>query len=138
MKTEKINNIPAGSYEGYYWLSNADKPVVIDGYFNGLRLNSDDNPFVIEAQLFDRENNVSFSVKYVDGKYYAYCYKLNDATDDKEEVKVQKYCSNQMDDHQWLYFLQYWRTESDKLCDGMDVLQPAEMVFVGFETTDKR
>lgn len=138
MKTEKINNIPAGSYEGYYWLSNADKPVVIDGYFNGLRLNSDDNPFVIEAQLFDRENNVSFSVKYVDGKYYAYCYNLNDATGDKEEVKVQKYCSNQMDDHQWLYFLQYWRTESDELCDGMDVLQPAEMVFVGFETTDKR
>lgn len=138
MKTEKINNIPAGSYEGYYWLSNADKPVVIDGYFNGLRLNSDDNPFVIEAQLFDRENNVSFSVKYVDGKYYAYCYNLNDATGDKEEVKVQKYCSNQMSDHPWLYFLQYWRTESDELCDGMDVLQPAEMVFVGFETTDKR
>ncbi|MDE5877736.1 MAG: TIGR04423 family type III CRISPR-associated protein [Muribaculaceae bacterium] len=139
MKTEKINNIPAGSYEGYYWLSDADKPEVINGSFDGLKLEPDENPFVIEAQLFDRKNNKSFSVKYTDGRYYAYCYDLNDIdANNKEDMKVQKYCSNQMCNHQWLYFRQYWRAESDELCEGMDVLQPAEMVFVGFKTTDKR
>ncbi len=134
MKTERINNIPAGAYEGYYWLSDADKPVVIDGSFDGLTLDPDSNPFVIEAQLFDRKNNVSFSVKYTDGQYYAYKYDLNSkASEAKEEVKEQKYCSNQMDEHPWLYFRQYWREKPDVLCDNMGVLQPAEMVFVGFE-----
>ncbi|MDE6668211.1 MAG: TIGR04423 family type III CRISPR-associated protein [Muribaculaceae bacterium] len=140
MKTEEINNIPEGLYEGYYWLSDADKPVVINGSFDGLKLDPDDNPFVIEAQLFDRKNNKSFSVKYTDGRYYAYRYDLTatESNNKKEEVKVQKYCSNQMSDHPWLYFHQYWRAKSDELCEGMDVLQPAEIVFVGFKTTDKR
>ena len=137
MKTDKINNIPAGIYEGYYWLSDTDRPVVIDGVFDGLTLDPDENPFVIEAQLFDRKNNVSFSVKYTDGHYYAYRYDLNNIiSDNSEEVKVQKYCSYRMENHPWLYFRQYWREESDSLCDNMPVLQPADMVFVGFKLTD--
>jgi CRISPR type III-associated protein (TIGR04423 family) len=38
-----------------------------------------------------------------------------------------------MENVQKMKFRQYWRPVEDDLCEGMKVLQPAELVFVGFE-----
>jgi CRISPR type III-associated protein (TIGR04423 family) len=41
--------------------------------------------------------------------------------------------THRMENVQKMKFRQYWRPVEDDLCEGMTVLQPAELVFVGFE-----
>ena len=43
------------------------------------------------------------------------------------------YVARRMQGIKGLKFLQYWTSEPDVLCEGMPVLQPSKLVFVGFE-----
>lgn len=119
-------SIPQGKkYQGYYWLSNSDKPVVVDGNFDGLSLPSEENPFIVEAQLYSAELNKSYSIKYIDGRYIVIAFDVND----EDETLVYK---ASWDIKKELIFKCCWRPESDPLCEGMDVLKPSEYYFVGF------
>lgn len=145
MNTSKKIVIPqSDSYEGYYWMSDSDKPVIVSG---GLpkeleTLDPMCNPFVIEAQLYDKAGNVSYSVKYIDGQYHIYKFsevadQLTVATGKYDHITLKKYQSHRMDGRK-LLFLQYWDAEDDPLCAGdkpMPVLQPGALVFVGFENS---
>jgi CRISPR type III-associated protein (TIGR04423 family) len=52
--------------------------------------------------------------------------------DDLDGVKQeQMFFSHRMADRK-LYFKQFWQPVNDEQCEGMQVLQPAELVFVGF------
>mgnify|MGYP003322291034 CR=1 FL=1 len=51
--------------------------------------------------------------------------------DDLEYDEI-KFCGNKMSGRV-IKMRRYWRPERDALCEGMDVLKPAEMLFVGFE-----
>ncbi len=137
----RIDNIPSGIYDGYYWMSNENHPEHFENspLPDELKdLDSGHNPFVIEAQLFDKENEKSISVKYVDGTYIIHEYNLTETESDNQSDEMaccftlKKYFANRIDGKK-LIFRQYWKEEKDPLCDGMHVLQPAEMVFVGFE-----
>lgn len=118
-------------YEGYVWWSDENAPCVIDNEEFELQIADEANPFVVEAQLYCAETETSIAVKYVDGSY------RNIRIENKElagkiSSDEKKYHATRMNG-KVLRFRQYWREESDPLCEGMAVLQPAELAFVGFE-----
>ena len=121
MKIEK------SKYQGYLWYSNAKEPQIIENKDFELEIEDTENPFIIEGQLYD--GTKSISIKYVDGKYVVKTYMVSEL---KGEVQQQVFYSNRMQ-HKQLLFSQYWREEPDALCEGMNVLQPKELVFVGFK-----
>jgi CRISPR type III-associated protein (TIGR04423 family) len=102
------------------------------------------NPFIIEGQLSD--GKTSISIKYVDGNYIVKKYALSDMEDiEKKEIYYLPNRMKELDNKSLkLCFNQYWRPKADKYCagnidnpdsvdNGMQVLQPAELVFVGFK-----
>lgn len=136
------NNIPDIEYVGYYWMSDKTEPKVIgdtkdhpteklpEKLWKCLK-DPAMNPFVIEAQLYSPTEKLSIGIKYVDGGYIiSRCEEPKDIPSDC--VTLKRYVSNRMGGRR-LLFRQYWEEKPDTLCDGMDVLQPAAMAFIGFE-----
>ena len=70
-------------YTGYLWLSNAAKPIALtEPGIVDKSLFEKKNPFVAEAQLYDSEGDVSVSIRYADGRYYAAIHKAASITGD--------------------------------------------------------
>jgi CRISPR type III-associated protein (TIGR04423 family) len=123
-------------YDGYLWYSDQKTPEVFEQKaWDESMLDENVNPFVIEGQLYDSENLVSYSVKYVDGKYIIKKYQLKstDFNNVDVDIDILDFKAHRMGEGRVLQFLQYYREEEDSLCEGMKVLQPAEKVFVGFK-----
>lgn len=124
----KISN---SKYTGYIWYSDQNKPKLFNNEDPNIDIEDNINPFIIEGQLFD--GTKSISIKYVDGKY---CVKEYILSDMKGEVKDLIFYANRMGEKRQLKFKQYWReddeNDEDALCENMKVLQPKELVFVGF------
>ena len=125
MKIEK------STYQGYLLYSNEKQPQVFDNEAFELEIADDANPFIIEGQLYDGKKSVS--IKYVDGKYIVKSYETDSLTGEFQE---QVFHSHRMDGKR-LKFKQFWKEQPDDLCEGMKVLQPAELVFVGFNNNNK-
>ena len=131
MNQIKINEIDlTASYQGYIWLSDASKPIVLD---NGKLKDTDkkyfsegQNPFIVEGQLFDGKN--SFSIKNVDGKMIVVKYEVD--TDEEPQNFVPNSRMGLGD--RKLKFLQKWEVELNADRENMDVLVPAGLVFLGF------
>lgn len=122
----KINK---SKYVGYIWYSDQTTPEQFLGNEDfEIEIGDNVNPFIIEGLLYD--GNHSITIKYVDGHYIVKDYLISSF--DGIEMTRQIYFSNRMD-NRTLLFNQYWREKKDDLCEGMNVLQPAELVFVGFE-----
>ncbi len=144
MKTNEI--FPDAPCVGYYWMSDASDPKVIESNVGNLPVklplelqevleDPKSNPFVVEAQLFFPKELLSVGIKYVDGNYVVTKKKV--AKEDmleggSEMVSLRRYAAHRMPGKR-LLFLQYWEASKDKLCEKMDVLQPKEMAFIGFE-----
>lgn len=124
MKIEK------SKYQGYLWYSKDKEPRVLDNEEFGLEIEDAENPFIVEGQLYDKMKRISYSIKFVDGEYITNEYKLDELKD--VEYTEQVYYANRMGNKQ-LRFYQFWREEPDDCCEGMKVLQPKELVFVGFK-----
>lgn len=143
----KTNRIEEGKYQGYYWMSDETEPTPLMGRsVFGKELDPSINPFIVEAQLYDPENKVSYSVKYVDGQYIAHRWdNVSKDLADGENYILQEYYSNRLDSGEGcekikLIFLQHWVAKNDPACagdindpdSGMPVLQAKELFFVGF------
>ena len=131
METIKINKC-----EGYLWWSDQQEPKVYQEEPIDVCLEATQNPFVVEGQLYDKEEKISYSIKYVDGQYFIkkYTVKAPDFTNPDNEIK--SYFSNRVDDR-WLKFLRYWEEKEDKNCMGMNVLTFTKNVFIGFIEKEK-
>jgi len=127
-----MKKIEKSKYEGYIWYSDEPKPKVLNSDEFEIELIDVENPFIIEGQLFD--GNVSIGLKYIDGQYIVNKFSLNDLGNIASEE--QTYIAN-FDGVSGLQFRQYWREKEDKECNNMKVLQPAELVFVGFTKNKK-
>ncbi len=127
MKIEK------SKYQGYIWYSNENTARVFDDDKEfDLNLVDGENPFVVEGFLFDGRKSIS--IKFVDGQYVVLQYDVANLPKDDTSVVKKTFQLNDKRDKKML-FHQIWCAEKDALCDGMEVLQPAEFVFMGF--TDK-
>ena len=155
MKMNKIINImdiPKDlNYEGYLWMSDSKLPTVFaNANLESQKLNTsvqdksikfneiDDasNPFIIEGQLFCKDTNKSYSVKYIDGKHIVVEYDLNKKPEKWVSDKKDKtFIPHRIEGVSKLKFSQFWKPviDIDNLCERMAVLQPAALVFVGFE-----
>lgn len=121
-------------YDGYLWYSDQKTPEVFEQKeWNENMLDENVNPFVIEGQLYDSDNLVSYSIKYVDGKYIIKKYQLKSTDFNNVDIDILDFKAHRMGEGRVLQFLQYYREEVDPLCEGMKVLQPKEKVFVGFK-----
>lgn len=127
----KINKIPEAVYQGYYWMSDQDKPTTLNSNTFSNQLDASINPFIIEAQLYDEATRTSISVKYVDGEYVANSYLLPENASTDEYTK-QIYIAHRLEGVSRLLFYRHWMAERDELCEGMEVLKPKELIFAGF------
>ena len=133
-------------YEGYLWRSDSKEPTFLNGTTLGSlqlvasnsgkqitfeEITNESNPFIIEGQLYSKDANLSYSIKYVDGKHYVIQFDLNNIPDDWV-FDEKGFIPNRINASK-LKFRQYWKPEIDEFCKGMEVLQPAAFVFVGFE-----
>lgn len=119
---------------GYIWKSDSDKPEIITPEMT-IECNNGEIPFIIEGQLFD--GKISYSIKYVDGAYRVKEYQVNSEDFNQTDVELKEFQSHRMGDR-ILCFLEYWKPQEDELCLGMEVMQPAEFVFVGFKAKEDK
>ena len=69
MKKIEIQQIPFHlTFEGYYWYSNASKPCVLDDETISASIFTQ-LPFIIEGNLYNKENQISINIKNIDGQY---------------------------------------------------------------------
>ena len=124
--------IEKSTYTGYLWYSNEKKPQILQGEEFELEIAENKNPFINEGQLYDGKTSVS--IKYVDGQYLMKTYEVKpeDLGKNNQNVVRKEYIAD-FDGVGKLVFLQYWKPATDSLCEGMNVLQPKELVFVGFD-----
>ena len=134
-KIETITKIPEAKYQGYIWYSDSDRPEVLTGdkEYGGFTPNPDGNPFIIEGDLWNEANSTSISIRYVDGRYYIHRTTLTGETD---HSTIKKYVAHRIDEYKYLRFVQLWESRPDPMCEGMEVLEPSKLVFIGF-TNDK-
>lgn len=116
-------------YQGYIWISDQPKPEVLDNSLINPEFLNVSNPFIIEAQLYDKDNGWSYSVSYVDGKQIACKYKVIPEDSLANEIK---YVAHRIKDYNRLKFVQVWKEEKDDLCLGMKTKVPAQRMFIGF------
>lgn len=132
MGTIKINNC-----EGYLWWSDQQEPKVYQDEPIDVCLEANQNPFVVEGQLYDKEEKTSYSIKYVDGHYFIKEYKVEDSDLTNPDYEIKSYFSNRVD-NRWLRFLRYWEEKEDENCMGMNVLTLTKNVFIGFKEKEDR
>lgn len=141
-----MKQIEAAKYKGYLWYSNEKKPMVFDGSEPVPEMNLDEekNPFIIEGNLWDADNLMSIMIRYVDGKYIVRRTKVKEEELSRAysqayesgspiATTLKKYLAHRIEGVKCLCFLQYWQAESDKMCEGMQVLCPSKLVFIGFD-----
>ena len=127
MEIIKIKNC-----EGYLWWSDQEEPELYDEKALDVSLDETKNPFVVEGQLYDKEEKESYSIKYVDGQYLIKTYKVEASDFTNKENETKKFLSNRMGGR-WLEFLRYWEEKKDENCMNMPVLTFTKNVFVGFK-----
>lgn len=123
--------IECAEYQGYVWYSDQKEPEIIDGTYQ-KDITSEENPFIIEAQLYAPKANHSISVRYVDGEYIVNQYDLSAESANALESRVREYMSNRMDGCV-LCFKELWKAEQDPYCEDFYVLEPKDFIFIGFK-----
>ena len=117
-------------YKGYIWKSDKEEPQTLNDETIGDAFDDISNPFVIEALLYSEEHKTSYTVRYVNGKYIVSKFDTQKQENDSEV----KFFSKRIKNNPTLHFIQRWKEceEPENLCEGMNTLVPAELVFIGF------
>lgn len=124
-----IKDIPAFNFEGYYWYSNAQKPNIHEHSPIDQSIFTD-FPFVIEANFYAHEEQISISVKHIDGAYYIMKYDLSNISDLKKRAK--HYEGHDLGGKNFLLY-EDWSPVADPLLEDMAALQPSGIAFIGFQ-----
>lgn len=147
MENRFMDEIKIDKCIGYIWMSDKESPEVFEGKSFERVLDETKNPFIIEAQLYDKDNRISYSIKYVDGEYIVNKTEIEKSvltalSGDDEEYKLsdgsvvekKTYLANRMGDNNlWLIFYRFWVAENDDQCLGMPAMKLNKNVFVGFK-----
>ena len=123
--------IDQSKYQSYLCDSNQSWPVVLINEEFELDISETENPFIVEGQLFD--GKTSISIKYVDGKYLVNKKEVKSSDFNAKDIELMRFIPNRIPCVDKILFLQDWNEQQDAYCEDMYVLQPAELVFVGFD-----
>lgn len=143
------HKIDKATYEGYMWESDKTAPEIYHGKEEiDFSLTDGENPFIVEGQLYDRENNISISIRFVDGKYiitrfdgkHGIFINRNGCKDNgipqikyetgEEELYIPN--SAMQLDGKVLKFIRLWKEDTDDDSCGFQTLYPSGLVFKGF------
>ncbi len=117
-------------YEGYFWYSNASKPVLL----NSEKISKDifkPLPFILEGNLYCKEKELSINIKNIDGEYQIFQAYLSNLP--KNQVTEQCFLTHDLDGIEKIKLLQFWKeSEPDELLAGMTTLHPSWQAFAGF------
>lgn len=119
-------------YEGFVWMSDENRPHEYDGAVVNTSIFGQTNPFIAEAQLFDRELGKSYTIRMVDGCYQVWGHTVRDEDWNSELVDRECYCMKRTK-HRYAEYLRYWKEEDDELALSMPQLRMEKMIFVGFK-----
>ncbi|MBQ7691821.1 MAG: TIGR04423 family type III CRISPR-associated protein [Muribaculaceae bacterium] len=137
MKQITIDQIDySAQWTGYYWMSDQDRPEVLENVVLEKTLLQQKLPFVVEAQLTC--GTCSLSIRNVDGRCRITEYDaadLNDPNNSEEETFISLRMGNRR-----LCFKRRWQetADVDNLCMGMTTLLPAGLMFTGFKPINEK
>lgn len=137
-----IKDIKPLTYEGYLWMSDQENPAVYEN--DSVTLPEEGaNPFVVEGQLYNEKEGLSYSIKFVDGQYIVLEYNVTEVDMKNPDNQIKTYLSNRMGDKK-LQFLRYWEEvpDVDNFTDsnnpkGLPVLTQTKNVFIGFKKQEE-
>lgn len=136
-KLDSLDGLPEGSYEGYYWASDAPKPEKIQTGDSLSALKAlQGNPFVMEALLYDRAQQLSIHIQHT-GHTQITCYdwkKFDESHLVAEPEDQVTFLPQKIEEIEGVQFLRVWKKEEDPLCEGYPVLKMYALVFTGFKT----
>jgi CRISPR type III-associated protein (TIGR04423 family) len=120
-----------GNFEGYIWLSDQKNPIILNNEsfdFTSIGI----NPFVVEALLFDKNNNISIHVQQA-GIYIITAYNLTGLAQQIGSIIEDKaYLPHRLNGVKKVNFKQIWLPEADENCADMPVLTMKAIIFCGF------
>lgn len=130
-----IKDIPMDArFEGYLWWSDQEQPEVFKKDTAVQLPVQPSNPFVVEGNLFDAKDNISYQIKMIDGEYHVFKFNLDELK--QYEYTLKSYLAD-INDVENICFREYWKPELDVSCENFEVLKPAMIVFVGFNCKEK-
>ncbi|MEA5402816.1 TIGR04423 family type III CRISPR-associated protein [Arcicella sp. DC2W] len=131
-----ITDIPKRKYDGYVWFSDQKEPVPLIQKEYSFE-DTKENPFVIEALLWNEEEKISIMVRHT-GKYHIQEFKLKELPTGHElEEKV--YLPYRLGDKvKHVCFKQLWIPEEDELCEKMEVMTMKALIFTGFKYSTEK
>ena len=129
----KINEIKNRKYEGYIWFSDKEKPLVLrDEEYDFFVHSENENPFIVEALLYNKEQNISVIIRHT-GKYHVNEFDLKALKEEGAVFEEVKYLPHRLDGIDKVNFKQLWLPEPDEHCKDMEVLKMQALIFTGFE-----
>ena len=135
--------IDSANFQGYLWYSDELTPEVFDGSDEKqIILDDEKNPFVVEGNLYDRENEKSVNIRYIDGKYLVTSFNLAEMKNNPDFVledepyltnsrilsmtgKLAPECGRSL-------YKRIWHAEEDNLNGNWKSLRPVGLAFAGF------
>jgi len=132
----KLSEIPDLKFTGYIWYSNNAKPKILENEKANFS-NFDKNQFIIEANLFAENENISINIKHIDGKYYISIIELNNIPENAEIIEKVYLANPTVSKTEKLIFKQCWQEFVDENCENMKVLKPTWTAFTGFTNGGK-
>lgn len=121
---ETIEGCQVDGWEGYYWLSDQDRPCAI---ISTSDLEGNELSYVVEALL--QQGDHRLHIVHVGEGHQITHYDLSMVPSDAQ-VDMQDYYSHRLD-HGRIRFRRIWLPEKDDLCDGLPVLRMKAFVFDG-------
>jgi CRISPR type III-associated protein (TIGR04423 family) len=126
-RIEKLADIPNLNYKGYYWLSDSETPVMVNGKFDSTQIKI--NPFIIEGMLWDEKTKKSIMISHT-GNYQIFEYDLKEI---EGELVEKEYMAHRLAGVSKVCFKQLWQDVRDANCEGKEVLKMKAQIFVGFK-----
>lgn len=142
IKHPEIADLPSYLVEGYYWLSDATEPIILLNESIDIKIFQTQLPFVVEANFYTPKEDVSISIKNIDGNYHVNLIELANIDDPLKVVYSYKGIFSALSDseekQQWNFKVcEIWGEMSDEMLAGMKTLVPVCLAFIGFEPNKK-
>ena len=132
MKNITITDIPLKEYEGYLWFSDQKRPSYITSSKPFRKEDLTKHPFVVEGALYSKEDNLSISIRSIDGRYLIHQFDLSALQNNRYRQIEQEWFVSK-DSQRKVKMAEIWELTSDKLCEDMETYRPAFKVFMGFK-----
>lgn len=128
---KKLSNINNRTFEGYIWLSDQEKPILLrNETFDFSKYEEGANPFIVEALLYN--NNNSVHIQHT-GRYVVKEFDFKHLENKGAVFEDVKFLPHRLDSVNKVKFKQLWLPEEDADCENMPVLKMKALIFTGFD-----